>query len=183
MRVSSPPFFSIWMTFKSLWFVNSSSIFFLYNLSFEDHGLLDYILPPFGFSQLKMHSVSQHILLCSCISATRSRGLTRLKTHTLGKAVDGMSVDCLCIEVGVPLPFQSSLCSLCTPLSLDWGTPPPQVPAAISDWPLRLSGEYQLGILKLSGSHIYQMSPCFPSKQASVTQKPGGWWSLPHTHG
>lgn len=71
-----------------------------------------------------MYSVIQHILLCSCISATGSRGLTRLKSRALGKAGDGMSVDCLCLELGVPLPLQSSLCSLCTPLFLDWGASP-----------------------------------------------------------
>ena len=146
--------------------------------------MLDYILPPFGFSQLKMYSVTQHTLLCSCISATGSRGLTRLKSRALGKVVDRMSVDCLCLELGVPLPLQSSLCFLCTPLFLDWGASPPQVPAAISNWPSGLCSEYPLGILELSGSQICQISPCFSSKQASITQKPGGcWWSLLHTHG
>lgn len=147
--------------------------------------MLDYILAPFGFSQLKMYSVIQHILLCSCISATGSRGLTRLKSRALGKAGDRMSVDCLCLELGVPLPpFSPHSVPCVLPCSWIGAPPPPQVPAAISNWPLGLCGEYPLGILELSGSQICQMSPCFSSKQASITQKPGGcWWSLLHIHG
>lgn len=147
MRVSSPAFFSIWMPFKSLWFVNSSSIFFLYNLSFEEHGLLNYILPPFGFSQLKMNSVIQHILLCSCISATGSRGLTRLKSHALGKAVDRMSVDSLHRSWGAPAPSVLTLFSVYSPvLGLGHPTPTPSPSCYLKlalrtvQWPTGYSG-------------------------------------------
>lgn len=89
-----------------------------------------------------------------------------------------MSVDCLCIEVGVPLPFSphSVLCVLPCP-GLGWLPHPKfQLLSQVGPWDCPVSTDW---VFWLSGSHIYQMSPCFPSKQASVTQKPGGWWSLP----
>lgn len=81
--------------------------------------------PPFGFSQLKMYSVIQHILLCSCISATGSRGLTRLKPHALGKSVDRMSVDSLHRGWGAPAPSVLILFSVYSPV-LGLGHPHPR---------------------------------------------------------